>query len=74
MLGRSSARGAEDLPNWLRRSWLVPLVLGLLLSLFGVLLLTNLGAGLSTLKWLVVVALVLAAVESFSTASLRQRQ
>jgi uncharacterized membrane protein HdeD (DUF308 family) len=67
------ARGVEDLPNWVRRSWLVPFIIGLLLTIFGVVMLFNVSAGVNTLRWLVVIALVLAAMEAFATASLRHR-
>jgi uncharacterized membrane protein HdeD (DUF308 family) len=67
------ARGVEDLPNWVRRSWLVPFIIGLLLTIFGAIMLVNVSAGVNTLRWLVVIALVLAAMEAFATASLRHR-
>lgn len=47
------------------------LVLGLLMLGLGVLLLSNLGASVTMLRWLVVVFLVLAAVDAFGTAALR---
>jgi uncharacterized membrane protein HdeD (DUF308 family) len=67
------ARGVEDLPTWVRRSWLVPLLLGILLVVIGLVLLFNIGAGIRTLRWLVVIDLVLAAAYAFATASLRRR-
>ncbi|MGH3584951.1 MAG: hypothetical protein ACRDQ0_01400 [Pseudonocardia sp.] len=70
---RGSARGVDDLPGWVRRSWLVPLALGVVLAGYGAALLINLGAGVATLRWLVVVALILAAVEAFATAPTRGR-
>jgi uncharacterized membrane protein HdeD (DUF308 family) len=73
MSDRVQARGVEDLPNWVRRSWLVPFIIGLLLTIFGVVMLFNVSAGVNTLRWLVVIALVLAAMEAFATASLRHR-
>jgi uncharacterized membrane protein HdeD (DUF308 family) len=66
--------GTDGLPAWFRRSWLVPLVLGLLLTLGGVVMLVNLGAGVRTLRWLVVLNLVLAAVQALATASLGRRR
>jgi uncharacterized membrane protein HdeD (DUF308 family) len=66
-------RGVDDLPTWVRRSWLVPLVLGILLVVVGVILLVNVNAGINTLRWLVVIELVLAGVQAFATASLRHR-
>jgi uncharacterized membrane protein HdeD (DUF308 family) len=66
-------RGVHDLPGWVRRSWLVPLVLGIVLAVVGVILLLNIGAGVRTLRWLVVVALVFSAAEAFATAPLRRR-
>ena len=65
--------GVEDLPGWVKRSWLVPLVIGIALTLFGVVMLVNIGTGVRTLRWLVVIGLLLAAVEAFATASLRRR-
>jgi uncharacterized membrane protein HdeD (DUF308 family) len=67
------ARGTDDLPLWVRRSWLVPAVLGGLLIVAGVLLLINLNAGIRTLHWLVVIGIVMAAIQAFATASLRHR-
>lgn len=66
-------RGVDDLPTWVRRSWLVPLILGILLAAAGVILLVNVNAGINTLRWLVVIELVLAAAQAFATASLRHR-
>lgn len=66
-------RGVDDLPTWVRRSWLVPLILGILLAVAGVILLVNVNAGINTLHWLVVIELVLAGVQAFATASLRAR-
>jgi uncharacterized membrane protein HdeD (DUF308 family) len=66
-------RGVDDLPTWVRRSWLVPLILGILLAVAGVILLVNVNAGINTLRWLVVIELVLAAAQAFATASLRHR-
>jgi uncharacterized membrane protein HdeD (DUF308 family) len=63
----------DGLPAWFRRSWLVPLVLGLLLTVGGVVMLVNVGAGVRTLRWLVVLNLVLAAIQALATASLRER-
>jgi uncharacterized membrane protein HdeD (DUF308 family) len=65
--------GVDDLPGWVKRSWLVPLVIGLALTIFGVVMLLNIDAGVRTLRWLVVIGLLLAAVEAFATASLRRR-
>ena len=67
-------RGVEDLPGWVRASWVTMLVLGLLMLGLGVLLLFNLAASVNTLRWLVVISLFLAAVEAFGTASLRSRR
>ena len=67
------ARGVEDLPAWVRRTWLVPFVIGLLLTIFGVVMLVNVNAGVNTLRWLVVFALVFGAIEAFATASMRRR-
>jgi uncharacterized membrane protein HdeD (DUF308 family) len=67
-------RGVDDLPSWVRRSWVSVLVLGLLMLGLGLLLVFNLAASVSTLRWLVVISLVLAAVEAFATASLRERR
>ena len=67
------ARGVEDLHPMLRRSWVVPLVLGILLLVAGVIMLVNVNAGVRTLRWLVVIDLVLTAVQAFATASLRSR-
>lgn len=68
------ARGVQDLPAWVRRSWLTMLVLGVLMLGLGVLLLVNLAASVNTLRWLVVISLALAAVEAFGTAALRERR
>ena len=67
------ARGVEDLPAWVRRTWLVPFVIGLLLTIFGVVMLVNVNAGVNTLRWLVVFALLFGAIEAFATASMRRR-
>jgi uncharacterized membrane protein HdeD (DUF308 family) len=67
------ARGVDDLPDWVRRTWLVPLILGTALVVLGLILLFNLDASVGTLRWLVVISLVLAAVEAFATASLRTK-
>ncbi|MEO8750269.1 MAG: DUF308 domain-containing protein [Allobranchiibius sp.] len=67
------ARGVDDLPAWVRRSWLVPLVIGLALVVMGVVLLVDLRAGIDTLRWLVVFSLLISGVEAFATASLRSR-
>lgn len=67
-------RGVEDLPGWVRASWVTMLVLGLLMLGLGVLLLFNLAASVNTLRWLVVFSLILASVEAFGTAALRERR
>jgi uncharacterized membrane protein HdeD (DUF308 family) len=67
------ARGVDDLPEWVRRSWVVPAVLGVVLLLAGVLLLINVNAGIATLHWLVVYGIVMAGIQAFATASLRHR-
>ena len=67
------ARGVDDLPDWVRRTWLVPLILGTALVVLGLILMFNLDASVGTLRWLVVISLVLAAVEAFATASLREK-
>jgi uncharacterized membrane protein HdeD (DUF308 family) len=67
-------RGVEDLPGWVRASWVTVLVLGLLMLGLGVLLVVNLAASVNTLRWLVVFSLALAAVEAFGTAALRERR
>jgi uncharacterized membrane protein HdeD (DUF308 family) len=67
------SRRLDDLPNWVRRTWLVPLVLGILMLILGLVLLFNIRAGIETLRWLVVFALIFAAVEAFATASLRTK-
>lgn len=66
-------RGVDDLPKWVQRSWLVPLVIGILMLILGLVLLFNISAGIGTLRWLVVFALIFAAVEAFATASLRPK-
>jgi uncharacterized membrane protein HdeD (DUF308 family) len=66
-------RGIDDLPQWVRRSWLVPAVLGVVLLLAGVLLLVNVNAGIRTLHWLVVYGIVMAGIQALATASLRHR-
>jgi uncharacterized membrane protein HdeD (DUF308 family) len=67
------SRRLDDLPNWVRRTWLVPLVLGILMLILGLVLLFNIRAGIDTLRWLVVFTLIFAAVEAFATASLRTK-
>ena len=67
------SRRVDDLPKWVRRSWIIPLILGILMLILGLVLLFNIKAGIETLRWLVVFALIFAAVEAFATASLRQR-
>ena len=67
------ARGVDDLPDWVRRTWLVPLILGTALVVLGLILMFNLDASVRTLRWLVVISLVLAAVEAFATASFRDK-
>jgi uncharacterized membrane protein HdeD (DUF308 family) len=67
------ARGVDDLPDWVRRTWLVPLILGIALVVLGLILLFNLDASVGTLRWLVIISLVFAAVEAFATASLRAK-
>ena len=67
------ARGVDDLPDWVRLTWLVPLILGTALVVLGLILMFNLDASVGTLRWLVVISLVLAAVEAFATASLREK-
>ena len=67
------ARGVDDLPDWVRRTWLVPLILGTALVVLGLILMFNLDASVGTLRWLVVISLVLAAVEAFATASFRDK-
>jgi uncharacterized membrane protein HdeD (DUF308 family) len=67
------ARGVDDLPNWVRRTWTIPLVIGILMLVLGLVLLFNINASIGTLRWLVVLSLVFAAVEAFATASLRQK-
>lgn len=68
-----SPRGVDDLPGWVRRAWSVPLVLGIVLVVLGLLLLVNVQASLETLVWLVAISLFFAAIEAFATASLRSR-
>jgi uncharacterized membrane protein HdeD (DUF308 family) len=67
------SRSVDDLPTWVRRSWLVPLVLGILMLILGLVLLFNIEAGIETLRWLVLFALIFAAIEAFATASLRTK-
>ena len=67
------SRRLDDLPNWVRRTWLIPLLLGILMLILGLVLLFNIGAGIETLQWLVVFALIFAAIEAFATASLRTK-
>jgi uncharacterized membrane protein HdeD (DUF308 family) len=69
----TDARGVDDLPDWVRRSWLIPLIIGIAFAILGLILLFNTNAGVATLRWLVVIALVFAAIEAFATASLRTR-
>jgi uncharacterized membrane protein HdeD (DUF308 family) len=69
----TDARGVDDLPDWVRRSWLIPLIIGVAFAILGLILLFNTNAGVATLRWLVVIALVFAAIEAFATASLRTR-
>ncbi len=67
------ARAVDELPSWIRRSWIAPLVLGVIMVLLGIVLLFNVGASVGTLRWLVVFALLLEAVEAVATASARTR-
>jgi uncharacterized membrane protein HdeD (DUF308 family) len=67
------ARGIDDLPAWVRRAWWIPLLIGILMLILGLVLLFNVNAGIGTLRWLVVFSLVFAAIEAFATASLRQK-
>jgi uncharacterized membrane protein HdeD (DUF308 family) len=67
------ARAVDELPGWVRGSWLIPLVLGLLMVVLGIVLLFNLGASVGTLRWLVVISLLFSAVEALATASLRSK-
>jgi uncharacterized membrane protein HdeD (DUF308 family) len=67
------SRSIDDLPNWVRRTWLIPLALGILMLILGLVLVFNIRAGIDTLRWLVVFALIFAAVEAFATASLRTK-
>ncbi len=69
----SNSRGVDDLPKWVRRTWLIPLVLGILMLILGLVLVFNIRAGIETLRWLVVFALIFAAIEAFATASLRTK-
>jgi uncharacterized membrane protein HdeD (DUF308 family) len=68
-----AARSVDDLPKWVQRTWLIPLVLGILMLILGLVLLFNIRAGIDTLRWLVVFTLIFAAVEAFATASLRTK-
>jgi uncharacterized membrane protein HdeD (DUF308 family) len=43
-------RGVDDLPKWVRGSWLVPLVIGILMLILGLVLLFNVNAGIGTLR------------------------
>ena len=67
------SRSVDDLPTWVRRSWLIPLGLGILMLILGLVLLFNIEAGIETLRWLVLFALIFAAIEAFATASLRTK-
>jgi uncharacterized membrane protein HdeD (DUF308 family) len=67
-------RGVQDLPGWVKASWVTMLVLGLVMIGLGLVLMFNLSAGVNTLRWLVFFALLLSAVEALGTASLRERQ
>jgi hypothetical protein len=67
------ARGIDDLPKWVQRTWTIPLAIGILTLILGLVLLFNINAGIGTLRWLVVISLIFAAVEAFATASLRQK-
>lgn len=69
----SNSRGVDDLPKWVRRTWLIPLVLGILMLILGLVLVFNIRAGIETLRWLVVFALIFAAIEAFATVSLRTK-
>lgn len=69
----SSPTGVDDLPGWVRRAWSVPLVLGIVMVILGLLLLVNLQASIDTLVWLVAISLFFAAIEAFATASMRSR-
>jgi uncharacterized membrane protein HdeD (DUF308 family) len=40
------SRSVDDLPTWARRSWLIPLVLGILMLILGLVLLFNIEAGI----------------------------
>ena len=68
-----ASRGIDDLPKWVQRTWLIPLVLGILMLILGLVLLFNIRASIDTLRWLVVFTLIFAAVEAFATASLRPK-
>ena len=67
------SRRVDDLPTWVRRTWLIPLALGILMLILGLVLLFNIRAGIDVLRWLVVITLIFAAVEAFATASLRPK-
>src|SRR5215207_10159305 len=67
------ARGVDDLPDWVRRTWLIPLIIGIALAVLGLILLFNINASVGTLRWLVVISLVFGAIEAFATASLRTK-
>jgi uncharacterized membrane protein HdeD (DUF308 family) len=69
----SKARGVNDLPEWVRRSWIVPLILGIVLVVVGVILLVDTQASINTLQWLIVFSLIMSGIEAFATASLRSR-
>jgi uncharacterized membrane protein HdeD (DUF308 family) len=66
-------RGIDDLPGWVRRTWLVPLLLGIAMAVLGLILMFNLAASVDTLRWLVVIALAFAAADAFATASQRAK-
>src|SRR5688500_4505413 len=68
-----ASQGVDDLPKWVQRTWLIPLVLGILMLILGLVLLFNIRASIDTLRWLVVFTLIFAAVEAFATASLRPK-
>jgi uncharacterized membrane protein HdeD (DUF308 family) len=68
-----ASRSVDDLPKWVQRTWLIPLVLGILMLILGLVLLFNIRASIDTLRWLVVFTLIFAAVEAFATASLRTK-
>lgn len=67
-------RGVQDLPGWVKASWMTMLILGLVMIGLGLVLMFNLSAGVNTLRWLVFFALLLSAVEALGTASLRERR